>query len=140
VLKFFPQLGNVIQLYQHISETSQNIISATAAEVVWYRSLSHQSAHISCSYKPFVQSTSAVMLTTMCSTVALLGLSVICGLVSGSALNRQQWSKSYLRISARCECSLLISSSELWCTQFSTKSYKHIFFFKFIFISVLTLL
>jgi len=34
VLKFFPQLGNVIQLYQHISETSQNIISATAAEVV----------------------------------------------------------------------------------------------------------
>jgi hypothetical protein len=69
----------------------------------------------------------------MYSIVVLLGLSLLCGLVSGSALNLQQWSKSYLRISARCVFSLLISSSELWCTQFSTKSYKHIIF-KLIFI------
>jgi hypothetical protein len=44
-------------VYQHISETLKNIISASAAEVEWYRSLSHQSDDISCYYKPFEQST-----------------------------------------------------------------------------------
>jgi hypothetical protein len=78
---------------------------------------------ISCSYKAFVPTPSAVLLTTMCSTVALLGLSVLCGLVSGTALNRQQWGKSYLQISARCEWTLLVRNSDLWCVHFSSKSY-----------------
>ena len=81
-------------MYINISLKHHKILFLqTAAVVYWYRSLSRQSAHISC-YEPSVLARSAVVLTIMCRTVTLLGLSLLCGLVLVSELNGQQWSKS----------------------------------------------
>jgi len=99
-------------VYQHISETSQIIISTS-----------------SCGSR--VISLVITPITTMCSAVALLDRSALCVLVTGSELNRQQWSKSYLPISARCKCSEIISGAKLGWTKFRTKSYKHIICLQF---------